>query len=86
MTEAFDATTTDSSAARLKSFIERIEKLSGEKDDISADIRDVYAQAKGTGFDPRIMRIIVRLRKMESQDRQEQEELTELYKRAVGLL
>lgn len=80
-----DDATSDSSAARLKSFIERVERLSSEKDGIAADIRDVYLEAKSTGYDTRIMRIIVRLRKMDQADRQEQEELTELYKRAVGL-
>ena len=81
-----DAATSDSSAARLKSFIERIERLEEEKAGISADIKDVYSEAKGTGFDVKIMRQIIRLRKMESADRQEQEELLDLYKRALGML
>jgi uncharacterized protein (UPF0335 family) len=81
-----DAATSDSSAARLKSFIERIERLEEEKAGIAADIKEVFAEAKGTGFDVKIMRQIVRLRKMETADRQEQEELLELYKRALGML
>ena len=81
-----DAATSDSSAARLKSFIERIERLEEEKAAIAADIKDVYAEAKGTGFEVKVMRQIVRLRKMESADRQEQEELLDLYKRALGML
>jgi uncharacterized protein (UPF0335 family) len=81
-----DAATSDSSAARLKSFIERIERLEEEKAGIAADIKDVYSEAKGTGFDIKIMRQIIRLRKMESADRQEQEELLDLYKRALGML
>ncbi len=81
-----DAATTDSSAARLKSFIERIERLEEEKAGIAADIKEVYAEAKGTGFDIKIMRQIVRLRKMESADRQEQEELLDVYMRALGMV
>jgi uncharacterized protein (UPF0335 family) len=81
-----DAATSDSSAARLKSFIERIERLEEEKAGIAADIKDVYAEAKGTGFDVKVMRQVIRLRKMESADRQELEELLDLYKRALGML
>jgi uncharacterized protein (UPF0335 family) len=81
-----DSATSDSSAARLKSFIERIERLEEEKAGIAADIKDVYSEAKGTGFDVKIMRQIVRLRKMESSDRQEQEELLDLYQRALGMI
>ncbi len=72
-------------ADRLKSFIERVERLEEEKAALTADIREVYAEAKATGFDTKIMRQVVKLRKMDSNDRQEQEELLELYKRAVGL-
>jgi uncharacterized protein (UPF0335 family) len=80
-----EETGTDVSADRLRSFIERIEKLSSEKQDIADSIKEVYAESKGCGFDPRIIRIVVRLRKMEAADRAEQEELVELYARAVGL-
>lgn len=73
-------------AERLRSFIERIERLEEEKAGLSADIRDVYAEAKGTGFDAKIMRQIIRLRKMAKEDRQEQEELLDLYKQALGML
>lgn len=69
----------------LRSFIERIERLEEEKAALSADIKDVYAEAKGTGFDVKIMRQLVRLRKMEDHDREEQEEILELYKRALGM-
>ena len=72
-------------ADRLKSFIERIERLEEEKAGISGDIKEVYAEAKSTGFEVKIMRQIVRLRKMEPQDREEQQHLLDLYKRAVGL-
>jgi uncharacterized protein (UPF0335 family) len=70
---------------RLKSFIERIERLEEEKAALSSDLRDVYAEAKGTGFDVKIIRQIVRLRKMEDPDRKEQEELLDLYMRALGM-
>jgi uncharacterized protein (UPF0335 family) len=73
------------SAERLRSFIERIERLEEERTALGADIREVYAEAKGTGFDTKIMRQIIKLRKMDQSDRQEQEHLLELYKRAVGL-
>jgi len=72
-------------ADRLKSFIERIERLEEEKAGIAADVRDVYAEAKSAGFEVKVMRQIVRLRKMDHQDRQEQESLLELYKQAIGL-
>ncbi len=81
-----DAATSDSSAARLKSFIERIERLEEEKAATAADIKEVYAEAKGTGFDVAIMRQIVRLRKMEQADRREQEELLDMYQRALGMM
>ena len=80
-----DAATSDSSAARLKSFIERIERLEEEKAGIANDIKEVYAEAKGTGFDAKVMRQIVRVRKMDQADRAEQEELLDLYKRALGM-
>jgi len=69
----------------LRSFIERIERLEEEKTAIAADIKDVYAEAKGTGFDVKIMRQLIRLRKMEDHDRSEQEEILDLYKRALGM-
>ena len=72
-------------ADRLRSFIERIERLEEEKAGLTADIREVYAEAKGTGFDSKVMRQIVRLRRMDSADRQEQEALLEVYRRAIGL-
>lgn len=72
-------------ADRLKSLIERIERLEEEKAALAGDIRDVFAEAKGTGFDIKIMRQILKLRKMEQNDRQEQEHLLDLYKRALGM-
>ena len=72
-------------AERLRSFLERIERLEEEKAGLTADIREVYAEAKGSGFDTKVMRQIVRLRKMDSADRQEQEALLDVYRRAIGL-
>jgi uncharacterized protein (UPF0335 family) len=72
-------------ADRLRSFLDRIERLEEEKAGLTADIREVYAEAKGTGFDTKVMRQIVRLRKMDSADRQEQEALLDVYRRAIGL-
>ena len=73
-------------ADRLRSFIERIERLEEEKAALSADVKEVYAEAKGVGFDTKIMRQLIRLRKMEQADRREQEELLDLYKQAIGLV
>ncbi len=70
---------------RLRAFVERIERLEEEKAALAADVREVYAEAKGTGFDVKTMRQLIRLRKMDRSDRQEQEHLLELYKRAIGL-
>jgi uncharacterized protein (UPF0335 family) len=69
----------------LRSYIERIERLEEEKAGISADIRDVFAEAKGNGFDVKTMRQIIRIRKMEEADRQEAETLLSLYKRALDM-
>ena len=69
----------------LRSFVERIERLEEEKRALADDIREVYSEAKGTGFDTKVMRQVVRLRKMESADRQEQEAMLELYLNALGM-
>ncbi|MBM3537808.1 MAG: DUF2312 domain-containing protein [Alphaproteobacteria bacterium] len=79
-----DGSATSSIAAeKLKSFVERIERLETEKTELAADIREVYSEAKGNGFDTKIMRQVIRLRKMEVADRREQDELLELYRRAL---
>jgi uncharacterized protein (UPF0335 family) len=70
---------------RLRSFIERIERLEQEKQDLAADIREVYSEAKGVGFDPKIMRHVVRLRKMEDNDRREHEMVLDTYMHALGM-
>lgn len=72
-------------ADRLRSFIERIERLEEEKKGIQDDIKDIFAEAKGTGFDVKIIRQIIRLRKKAKEERQEEEELLELYKSALGM-
>ena len=72
-------------ADQLRLLIERIERLEEEKRGISDDIRDVYSEAKGTGYDPKTMRAIVRLRKMEKNDRQEAQALLATYMAALGM-
>ena len=73
------------SSAHLKSFIERIEKLEEEKAAVGEQIRDVFAEAKGTGFDIKIIRQVLKIRKLETQERLEQEELLDLYLAALGM-
>lgn len=73
-------------ADQLKSFIERIERLEGEKAGIAGDIKDVYAEAKGTGFDTKALRKIISLRKMDHAERQEGEAILELYMQALGMV
>ena len=85
MTSNITATKTDVTAERLKSFIERIERLLEEKKGITDDIKDVFAEAKNTGFVPAIIREVLKLRKMEANDRQEHEQLLETYMNALGL-
>lgn len=75
----------DVDSDRLRLLIERIERMEEEKKGIADDIRDVYAEAKAVGYDPKIMRQIVRLRKMKPDDRSEQETVLEVYKNALGM-
>ena len=70
---------------QLRSFIERIERLEEEKKTISDDIKEVYAELKGNGFDSKAVREIIRLRKKEDHERQEEEAMVELYKNALGM-
>lgn len=69
----------------LTAYIERIERLEEEKRNLGGDIREVYAEAKSNGFEPKIMRKLVALRRMDQADRLEQEELLDLYRRAIGV-
>ncbi|MAJ92171.1 MAG: DUF2312 domain-containing protein [Rhodospirillaceae bacterium TMED63] len=71
---------------RLSSFIERIERLEEEKTALMADIKEVYSEAKGTGFDVKTIRKVISLRKMEESDRQEAEFLLDTYLSALGML
>ena len=69
---------------RLRSFIERVERLEEEKATIMNDVKEIYAEAKGEGYDVKILRQVIRIRKMDRADRQEQEALLELYLSAIG--
>jgi uncharacterized protein (UPF0335 family) len=72
-------------AGQLRSLVERIERLEEEKTALTSDIREVYAEAKGHGFDTKIMRQVVRMRKLDTADRQEQEAVLDLYLSALGM-
>ena len=71
---------------QLHAFIQRIERLEEEKTAIAADIKEIYAEAKGTGFDTKIMRKVISLRKKETAERQEEQALLDLYLHALGML
>lgn len=73
------------SGQRIKAFVERIERLEEEKAGLCEDIKEVYSEAKGTGFDAKAIRKVVSLRKMDADKRREEEEILELYKAAVGM-
>jgi len=73
------------SSAQLRSFVERIERLEEEKSAVGEQIRDVYGEAKGMGFDIKTIRNVLKIRKMETQERLEQEELLDLYLTALGM-
>jgi uncharacterized protein (UPF0335 family) len=84
---SFDSTPdvlTATAQGRLKSFIERIERLEEDKAAIAGDLKEVFAEAKGEGFDSKIMRKVVRLRKQDKAKRQEEEALIDLYLSAIG--
>ena len=72
-------------ADQLRSFVERIERLEEEKQSIADDIKEVYGEAKGTGFDTKVLRQIIRMRKQDAAERQEQEALLDLYMHALGM-
>lgn len=73
-------------AGQLRALIERIERLEEEKQTIAGDIREVYAEAKANGFDTKIMRQVIKLRKQDASERQEQEAILDLYLQALGML
>ncbi|MGE0753223.1 MAG: DUF2312 domain-containing protein [Variibacter sp.] len=71
---------------QLKAFIERVERLEEEKKAIADDIKDVYAEAKGNGFDVKALRTIVRMRKQDTDERKEQEAILDVYLQALGMI
>ena len=73
-------------AEQLRLFLERIERLEEEKQTIQDDIKDVYAEAKGTGFDVKILRQVIRIRKQDKSEREEQEAVLDLYLQALGMV
>ena len=72
-------------AGQLKSLVERIERLEEEKTALTADIREIYAEAKGNGFDTKIIRQVIRMRRLDKADRQEMEAILDLYLSALGM-
>jgi uncharacterized protein (UPF0335 family) len=83
---AAESAATKFSKDQLRSVIERIERLEEEKKTISDDIRDIYAEAKGNGYDVKALRTIVRMRKQDANERQEQETILETYLHALGMI
>jgi uncharacterized protein (UPF0335 family) len=81
-----DEPSTSFAKDHLKAFVERVERLEEEKKTISDDIRDVYAEAKATGFDVKALRTIVKLRKQDIDERKEHEAILETYMHALGML
>lgn len=76
---------TNIAGEKLMSLIQRIERMEEDRSNIGADIREIYREAKGIGFEPKIIRQLVKMRKMEASDRQEEEALIESYKAAIGM-
>jgi uncharacterized protein (UPF0335 family) len=83
---AVDEPATKFAKDQLKSIIERIERLEEEKKAISDDIRDIYAESKGNGYDVKALRTIIRMRKQDATERAEQEAILETYMHALGML
>jgi uncharacterized protein (UPF0335 family) len=79
------AGTANFAKGKLKSFVERIEKLEEEKNTIAGDIREVYAEAKAEGFDVKALRVVIRLYRQDSAERNEHEALVDLYRDAMGI-
>ncbi len=80
-----DIAPTEVAGEELKQFIERIERLEEEKKALSDDIKDVYAELKGRGFDASVVRLVIRIRKTDQNERQEQEAILDLYLQALGM-
>ena len=85
MTDIINETAQTIAAGQLRAFIERVERLEDEKSTITDDIKDVYAEMKGQGYDTKAIRTIVRLRKKDAAERQEQEAMLDLYMSALGM-
>lgn len=85
MNDVVNETSQTVAAGQLRAFVERIERLEEEKKSISDDIKDVYAEMKGQGFDTKAIRTIVRLRKKDQNERQEEEAILDLYMAALGM-
>lgn len=79
------AKSNDIAGDQLRAFVERIERLEEEKKVISDDIREVYAEAKGNGFDVKILRMVIALRKKQPHEREEQDAILDLYMNAIGM-
>ena len=82
---ASDRDVTKLDNGHLKSFIERIERLMEEKKGVADDIKDIYAESKSAGFDPKVIRKLISLRKQEPAEVEEQETLLDVYRRALGM-
>jgi len=80
-----DVSATNVSAGQLRAFVERIERLEEEKKEVAEQIKEVYAEAKGTGFDTKILRKVISLRKKDAEERQEEEYLLATYLTALGM-
>ena len=72
-------------AGQLKSLVERIERLEEERKALGNDIKDIYAEAKSAGFDPKVLRQLIRIRKQEAAEVEEQETMLDIYRRALGM-
>ena len=83
--KAEEASSNAIAVGQLRAFIERIERLEEEKKTIGDDVKEVYGELKGSGFDPKIVRIIIRLRKKEDHERQEEDAMLQLYMDALGM-
>jgi uncharacterized protein (UPF0335 family) len=83
--EADDAKVGGIAADRLRSIIERIERLEEERKALASDIKDIYSEAKSAGFDVKVIRAIIRIRKQEPAEVEEQESLLDVYRRALGM-
>ena len=85
MADEITETSQTVAAGQLRAFIERIERMEEEKRAIADDIKEIYAEAKGNGFDTKVLRQIIRIRKQDHAERMEQEALLELYMAALGM-